>query len=172
MKKILFLLGILCLGIVSCNDYSQQIIGSWSMTEHYDLDSTKYPYLTYLEGITVYEFKKEHIFVEHHYCEGFRKGRLERVDDQLRYTGTWLLAGDTLTVHKYMKELRPYFGSMDTTTIDEDEIFYIQNIDYDSLFTKKKFYKSLLDVRLGRIDKKTDIGSRIWLKSIKTNHFP
>ena len=171
MRKILFLLVVFYLGMVSCNDYSRKIVGSWSMTNHFELDSTEYPYLWFFDDVTVFEFKEGHAFVERHYCEGFRKGRLERVNDQLRYTGTWSLAGDTLTVHKYMKELRPYYGSMDTTTIDETEVFYIQNIDSDSLFIKKKFYQSLLDVRLGRIYEKSDIWSRIWLKSFKLVNF-
>lgn len=172
MKKILFILGILYFGIVSCNDCSQQIIGSWSMTSHYDLDSTEYPYLVYLDGVTVFEFRRDYVFVERHYCEGYRKGRLERVNDQLRYTGTWSLSGDTLTVHKYMKELRPYFGCMDTTMINETEIFYIQKMDSDSLLAMKSFYHSLLEVRLGRMNEKSNSRSRRRLNILKKCSFP
>ena len=153
--RIVFLLFLVCLGIGSCTNRSQQILGSWCSVEHYEQDSTKYPYVNYLDGITVYEFQKDNTFKERHYIEAFSKGQIVRTHDQLRYTGSWHLSGDTLVIHKTLKELRPYYGDMDTTEVDESEIYFIQSLTRDSLIAKMRFYGSYLDVRLEHVkDKK------------------
>jgi hypothetical protein len=116
----------------------------------------EYPYIKYLEGITVYEFHKGNCYKEHHYIEVLKGERIEKTSDQLRYTGTWNLSGDTLIVHKAIKELRPYYGDMDTTEIDETETYYILSLTRDSLIAKMQFYRTMLDVRLERVKEKRD----------------
>lgn len=151
-KTLLFLL--FCLAITSCTDLSQQLLGSWRTVEHYEHDATKYPYIKYLEGITIYEFSPNNHFRERHYIEVLKGDTIIRTNDQLRYAGIWQLSGDTLVINKTIKELRPYYSDMDTTKTNETEIYYIQSLTRDSLITKMKFYRSYLDVRLERVEEK------------------
>lgn len=150
MRKTLLLL-LVCLAIFACTDPSRQLLGSWYMIDHYEHDSTKFPYIKYLEGITVYEFHPDNRFHERHYIEVLRGNNIERTHDQLRYTGTWHHSGDTLVIHKTIKELRPYYGDMDTTDIDESDLFLIQSLTRDSLLVKEKLYRTFLDLQLHRV---------------------
>ena len=149
MKKILSLF--FCASFIACRGSFQQIAGSWMSKTHYELDSVNNRGLSAIEAITVYEFRPDSTYLEHHYAEGMLCDKLERSDDNLRYSGIWSLTNDTLTIHKNLKELSLFFSHMDTTIVDEHDTLLIQHLDSDSLIAKLKFYNSLLDWRAKRV---------------------
>lgn len=152
MKKTLSLL--FCASFVACSGSFQQIAGSWMSKTHYEVDSVNSRGLSAIEAITVYEFRPDSTYLEHHYAEGMLYDKLERSDDNLRYSGTWSLTNDTLAIHKSLKELSLFFSRMDTTIVDEHDTLLIQHLDSDSLIAKLKFYNSLLDWRAKRVKPK------------------